>query len=209
MKIIGITGGVGAGKSEILSYLERKCRARVVRADEVGHLVMQPGTVCYTRLLGLLGKEVLNQDGSINRKLMGERIFQNTGLLQSVNRIIHPSVKEYIMDDIAFEKKNRQFDYYFLEAALLIEEGYQKICDELWYIYANEAVRRKRLRDSRGYTEEHIDSIMRAQQNDSMFRRYCAHVIDNSGDLKDSFRQIDELLAAGDQPAEGTLPCGS
>ena len=194
MRVIGITGGVGAGKSEILSYLERNFSARVIRADEVGHLVMQPGKVCYTRLLGLLGNEVLNSDGTINNKRMGEKIFQNTGLLQSVNRIIHPAVKEYILDDIAFERENRQFEYYFLEAALLIEEGYQKICDELWYIYADEAVRRTRLRNSRGYTDQHIDSIMRAQQNDQMFRRYCAHVIDNSGELEAAFRQIDALL---------------
>ncbi|MCR4891111.1 MAG: dephospho-CoA kinase [Lachnospiraceae bacterium] len=194
MKVIGITGGVGAGKSELLSYLERASKSKVVRADEVGHLVIQPGKVCYMRLLSLLNKNILNPDGTINRKKMAEKVFPNSGLLQSVNQIIHPAVKEYLLDDIAFEKKSGVFDYYFLESALLIEDGYQKICDELWYIYADEKVRRERLKAARDYTDQRIDAVMRSQQNDVMFRRYCAHVIDNSGELKDSYRQIDALL---------------
>ena len=73
MRIIGITGGVGAGKSEILNYIEKSCSARVVKADDVAHMLMRPGQVCYTRLLGILGSDILNEDGTIDRVRMGNK----------------------------------------------------------------------------------------------------------------------------------------
>ena len=194
MKIIGITGGVGAGKSEIMSYLARSYKAKVVRADEVGHLVMQPGRTCYMRLISLLNDDILSTEGTIDRKKMAEKIFTDPNLLSSVNSIIHPAVKEYILGDIAAARESGRYDYYFLEAALLIEEGYDKICDELWYIYASDEVRRARLKESRGYSDEKISSIMAHQLDDGMFRRYAAHVIDNSGKIEESYQQIEGVI---------------
>ncbi|MCR5527451.1 MAG: dephospho-CoA kinase [Lachnospiraceae bacterium] len=194
MKMIGITGGVGAGKSEIMAYLSRSCKCRVVRADEVAHLVTQPGKACYMRLVSLLNDDILNTDGTIDRRRMAEKIFSDSGLLSSVNSIIHPAVKEYVLEDVKREKELGRIDFYFLEAALLIEEGYDRICDELWYIYTSDEVRRKRLKESRGYTDAKISAIMAAQQSDDMFRRYSAHVIDNSGELESTYAQIDEVI---------------
>ncbi len=194
LKIVGITGGVGAGKSEIMSFLARQYKAKVVRADEVGHLVMQPGKACYMRLLSLLNDDILSEDGTIDRRRMAEKIFDDPGLLNSVNSIIHPAVKEYVLEDIAAARDSGRYDFYFLEAALLIEEGYDKICDELWYIYASNDVRRQRLRESRGYSDEKINSIMANQLTDDMFRRYAAHIIDNSGTIEESYRQIEEVI---------------
>ncbi len=194
MKIIGITGGVGAGKSAIMDYLMRNYNAKVVRADEVAHLVTQPGKACYMRLVSLLNDDILNEDGSIDRKKMANKIFSDKGLLASVNSIIHPAVREYLMNDIEREKQLGKRDFYFLEAALLIEEGYEQVCDELWYIYASDDVRRKRLRETRGYSDEKTDSIMRNQLSDDMFRRYARVVIDNSGTLEESFKQIEGVI---------------
>ena len=194
MKIIGITGGVGAGKSAIMDYLMRNYNAKVVRADEVAHLVTQPGKACYMRLVSLLNDDILNEDGSIDRKKMANKIFSDKGLLASVNSIIHPAVREYLMNDIEREKQLGKRDFFFLEAALLIEEGYEQVCDELWYIYASDDVRRKRLRETRGYSDEKTDSIMRNQLSDDMFRRYARVVIDNSGTLEESFKQIEGVI---------------
>lgn len=194
MKMIGITGGVGAGKSEIMAYLSRTCKCRVVRADEVAHLVMKPGKTCYMRLVSLLNDDILDPDGTIDRRKMAEKIFSDSGLLSSVNSIIHPAVKDFILSDMEREKELGRIDFYFLEAALLIEEGYDQICDELWYIYTDDEVRRRRLKESRGYTDEKISAIMAAQQSDDMFRRYAAHVIDNSGELESTYAQIDEVI---------------
>ena len=83
---------------------------------------------------------------------------------------------------------------YYIDLELLIEEGYLDYVDEMWYIYAREEVRRKRLKESRGYSDEKIDSIMNSQLKEADFRRYCSVVIDNSDSLTESRRQIDEKL---------------
>ncbi len=194
MKIIGITGGVGAGKSAIMEFLGKNYNAKVVRADEVAHLVTQPGKASYMRLVSLLNDDILREDGSIDRQKMAAKIFTDKGLLASVNSIIHPAVREYITQDIEREEKLGKRDFYFLEAALLIEEGYEQVCDELWYIYASDDVRRQRLKMSRGYSDEKTESIMKNQLSDDMFRRYARVVIDNSGTLEESFKQIEGVI---------------
>ena len=85
-------------------------------------------------------------------------------------------------------------DFLFIEAALLIECGYDKIVDELWYIYADKEVRRQRLKESRGYSDEKIDNIFKNQLSEDKFRSHCKVVIDNSGTLEDTCKQIDRAL---------------
>lgn len=194
MRVIGITGGVGAGKSEILSYIGEKYNCIVLLADEAAHQVKEPGNPCYDRLVALLSEDILNEDGSINKQKMAEKIFASESLLKEVNRIIHPAVKRFILQKIEEERKNASCDFFFIEAALLIEDGYLEIVDEMWYIYAREDVRRKRLKDSRNYSEEKIQSIMENQMTDEEFRKHCKVIIDNSDALSDAYRCIDERL---------------
>lgn len=194
MKTIGITGGIGAGKSCILSYIQQNCNCRILLSDEAAHEIQEPGAVCYDRLVALLGKDVLKEDGRIDRKKMAAAIFSDGGLLKKVNGIIHPAVKEHILEEIERERQAGERDVFFLEAALLIEEGYDKLLDELWYIYADEETRRRRLSEDRGYSQEKIDHIFRSQLPEEAFRAHCKVIIDNSRDLGDTYRQIDERL---------------
>ena len=145
MRTIGITGGVGAGKSEILAYLKAHYRCRVIMADEVARKLEEPGEICYKRIVALLGKTILQEDGQIDRGAMAQLIFRKKALLEEINRIVHPAVQEYIEQQIELEKRQERFDFLFVEAALLIECGYDAILDELWYIYTDAAVRRERL----------------------------------------------------------------
>ncbi len=194
MKIIGITGGVGAGKSAVLSYIREHYNCRVVLADEVAHKVKEPGERCYDRLVALLSEDVLLADGFIDKKKMADKIFADEQLLDEVNSIIHPAVMDYIVEAVAAEKEKDKLDYFFVEAALLIEAGYLEIVDEMWYIYAREEVRRKRLKETRGYTDEKIDAIMEEQLSEEEFRRHCNVVIDNSDSLTWAYEQIDREL---------------
>lgn len=93
-------------------------------------------------------------------------------------------------------EKNRKILLFFVEVTLLIENGFDKICDEMWYIYTEESVRRERLTRSRGYSAEKINAIMRGQLSENVFRKNCQVVIDNSGSLAESIRQIDQILEA-------------
>ena len=92
-------------------------------------------------------------------------ICLNQLLLNKVNEIIHPAVEEYILNDIANERKAGNIDVFFLEAALLIEAGYVPYLDELWYIYTEKSVRIKRLKESRAYSDEKIEQIMIGEKN--------------------------------------------
>ncbi len=194
MKLIGITGGVGAGKSQILSYIKEKCNCRILLADEAAHRVKEPGQPCYERLVRLLGADILQKDMRIDKGRMAAAIFADEDLLAGVNEIIHPAVKQYILSEIDRERSAGKTEAFFVEAALLIEDGYEELLDELWYIYADSDVRRQRLKESRGYTEEKIDQIFLSQLSEAEFRNHCKVVIDNSGSLSDTYMQIDQRL---------------
>ena len=194
MKVIGITGGVGAGKSEILKYLKEKYKAVVIEADKVGHLLMEPGGACYYSIVEKFGSSILNGDQTINRGKLGKIVFSDEALLAELNKIIHPRVKSHIVSEIAKERAYHRTDLFVVEAALLIEDHYDVVCDELWYIHTDEEVRGKRLKEARGYDDEKIASICANQKSPAEFRSACQVVIDNSGDLADTYRQIEEQL---------------
>lgn len=194
MKVIGITGGIGSGKSEILSYLKERTNCRIIIADRVAHELEKQGGVCYERIVALLGESILDVGGEIDKTKLAACIFADKKLLEQINRIVHPAVKEYILTEIAEERETGKYDYLFIEAALLIEDGYEEIVDEMWYIHTDENVRRDRLKASRGYSDEKIDSIMREQLPEEEFYRHCSIVIDNSKQLIVAYKQIDEKL---------------
>ena len=200
MKLIGITGGVGAGKTEVMKLLSGMCRCRILLADEAGNEVKLPGQPCYERLVALLGRQVLAEDGTIDKKRMAGLIFSDPSLLEQVNGIIHPEVKSYIFRQVEEERRKKEADYFFPEAALLIECGYGELLDELWYIHADAAVRMERLKKSRGYSEEKIRQIFESQLSEEEFRRHCSVVIENNGDLEKTRLQLQAALERLEKP---------
>lgn len=194
MRIIGITGGVGAGKTKVLSYIEAHFSCRVIRADEAAHKLYEPGQVCYQKLVALLGQEILSADNTIDKTKMAAVIFGDNALLVEVNSIVHPEVKKYILEQIAFERERGVVVYFFIEAALLIEEHYDQIVDEMWYIHSDVAVREKRLVKSRKYSAQKIAEIMKGQLSEEEFRKYCQVIIINNGDLEETYRQINKIM---------------
>ncbi|MBO4981928.1 MAG: dephospho-CoA kinase [Lachnospiraceae bacterium] len=196
MRFIGITGGVGAGKSAILAYIGKHYKCEIYLADQVAHMVKEPGTKCFADLVALLGQDILGADGHIDKAVMADRIFSQKEILDQVNAIVHPAVQEFLLQKLEEARKKQEAELFFVEAALLIEAGYGPLADELWYIYADSRVRAKRLREERGYSEEKIQRIMEQQLSEEEFRRNCDFVIDNSGTLEESYRQIDKKLEA-------------
>lgn len=189
MKVIGVTGGVGAGKSEILNFIADNWNATVVEADEVGYLVMKPGKSCFAPIVELFGPGILQEDGTLDRAKIAQMVFEDKKLLDKLNAIVHPAVKKYIRKAIEREKEN-ETDFFIVEAALLIEDKYDEICDEMWYIYADEETRTERLMKNRGYSEEKVKSIFANQLSEDEFSDHCDFEIDNSGDFEDTKEQI-------------------
>ena len=195
MRTIGITGGVGCGKSAVIKYIEDHYNARIIFADNLAYELESPGHECYDDIVALLGREILDEDECIDKRAMASNIFADPDLLLQVNGIIHPAVKRYILRAIDEEKAAGRYDLFVLEAALLIEEKYYEILDELWYVRCEADIRRVRLKTTRGYSDEKIDQIMSSQCDDETFTRYCAHVIDNNGSLEEAYAQVDALLS--------------
>ena len=195
MRSIGITGGVGAGKSAILDYLKKKYEAYLIVADELAKELELPGGSCYQPLIDAFGKEILDAEGLLDKKKFAAMIFSDKEKLVQANAIIHPAVKEEILRRMKAEEA-KGTKLFVLEAALLIEEHYDEILDELWYIYTDKEVRIRRLEESRGYSREKALSIMNNQKSDIEFRMHCKRIIDNSGELQDSYDQIDACIVS-------------
>ena len=217
MRFIGITGGVGAGKSAILSYLANKPNTKVLLADEIAHELMEPGTDCYRKIVETFAEEDIFEDAEHNadtpnvfqtaegvslveenrpfhRGKLAQVIFSDEAKREQLNAIVHPAVKEYVKRIYMQAAAEGHLDLLILEAALLIEEKYDEICDELWYIYTSEKNRRTRLKESRGYSDEKIDSIFASQLKEEEFRSATSVTIDNNGNLEETYQQIENAL---------------
>ena len=193
MKVIGITGGIGSGKSRVLSYLEEKHHAVICQADRVAWELQEPGQKCYLEIVEYFGTGILNEDTTINRTELGQIVFHDDEKLYLLNEMMHPAVKIEIQNRISQERE-KGTKLFFLEAALLIEEHYDEICDELWYIYTSEPIRRQRLKESRGYSDEKIDAIMATQLSEETFRKVCKIVIENNGMFEETCKSLDDAV---------------
>ena len=195
MKIIGITGGVGAGKSTVLDHLEKQYNACVLQADKIGHLVMEPGGICYGQVIALFGKQIIKNDKTIDRKMVSDVVFAHEEMRQKLDDIIHPAVKSYILDKIE-EQKKAGFTLMIVEAALLLEDHYDAFCVKVWYIHTDQEIRIERLMSSRGYTREKAENIIARQATEGFFREHADYIIQNNGDLDETWRQIEEGIRA-------------
>ncbi len=194
MKIIGITGGVGCGKSEVIRYIMKNYNCFVIFADDVAKQLQQKGNLCYDRIVALLGEKILSYDGEIDKTKMAAKIFADAALLEKVNAIIHPAVYDYVEEKIAEQKEKKEIDFFIIEAALLIECGYGKIVDEMWYVYTSDEVRRERLKRSRGYSDEKINQIFSSQLSYDEFKSASTFMLDNNDTVEKTQKQIDNKL---------------
>lgn len=194
MRVIGITGGIGTGKSTVLRIME-EMGAYVLEADSLAHNLMEPGQPAYIRITEFFGSDIIREDGTIDRGRLGRLVFQNPEALERLNGIVHPAVKEFILRDIEEKKKSGKVRWYVIEAALLIEDGYRLVCDELWYIHAEKEVRIERLLSGRGGTREKWEQVMANQSVDEFYRANCDVVIDNGNNLKKTINMVKDLLS--------------
>ena len=194
MKVIGITGGVGCGKSMVLDLISANFNAYVIRADEVGRLILQKGEEGYNKVVSVFGNEILDENEEIDRKKLAQIVFNDRRKLDILNGIEHPIIKNVIINEMHRISSLCSYKYFFVEAALLFEDHYDEFCDEVWYIYADEQVRINRLKTSRNYSDEKIADIMRNQLSENEFRRKCHKTIDNSMSQEETLTQLKKIL---------------
>ena len=187
--VIGLTGGVGSGKSRILELREEGYGARVIQADQVAARLEEPGQPGLLALVEAFGTGILDQDGRLDRNAFAARIFTDEEALKQVNAIIHPLTWNAIQEQIRREARPLTV----VEAALFQEES-RRFCDHLVFVDVSRENRILRLMEGRGYTREKCLDIMNNQPDRERFLALCDHVIDNNGSLEDTRAQVDRMM---------------
>ena len=194
--VLGITGGIGSGKSEVLSILRERPHTMVLEADSLAHRLMLPGRPVYDEVVRVFGDQVVGEDGILDRRKMGELVFSDPEKLDRLNHIVHPAVKRYILEDIRrVRDAGDGTELYCIEAALLIQDGYREICDEIWYIHVPQEIRIARLLSSRGGNEEKWRSVLRSQPGDEFFFQNTDRFIENDGTPEELRARLEAELA--------------
>lgn len=194
MKVIGLTGGIGSGKSLVAKIMQERFGAVVLFTDDIAKELMEPGKASYLEVVEHFGKEILQENGAIDRGRLAGLVFEDKEKRLKINEITHPKVLAEVKSRIEALKKEGRVPYLVVETALMIEAGYDFICDEVWYVFTPEEERRKRLKRERNYSDEKIDAIFANQNKDEAFRKKFTQVIENVGDITMLEEQVGQLL---------------
>ena len=194
--IIGLTGGIGCGKTMILDYLKNEYDSFVIEADKIGHSIMDYGTPGYDSVVEAFGEQIVNNENDIpyiDRKILGQIVFCDNEKLELLNNLTHPLIHEKIVKLI----NNCNENLIIIEAAILLDSSLRELCDTLWYVYSDDKVRLERLQKYRNIDNEKALQIIKNQPTDKEFRNACQVVIDNSYDKENTYEQIKINLPGG------------
>jgi dephospho-CoA kinase len=193
MKVIGLTGRIGSGKSTVSKYLE-ELGAVIIDADKVTHEVLSPKHEIGRNVIAEFGQRILNPNGKINRKKLGEIVFNNPEALERLTEIMHPPMYELVKKRIE-EQRRQGIKVVILEVIALIEANWTTLTDEIWVTIASEETVIKRIKEQRGMTEEQILSRIRSQLPIEEWIKHADVVIDNNGDFNELKTKLDEQWA--------------
>ena len=192
MKVIGLSGGIASGKSTITKAL-REMNVPVIDCDEITRDIMREGSPILKELSFEFGTEVLNDDGTLNRRILGSRVFGNKDNLEKLNSITHPAIKSEIQRNINYYR-DRGEKYCIVDGALLMEGIFKDISDTLILVYVDRDTQIKRLisRNKIGYEEalSRINSQMPFEEK----RKYADYIIDNSYDVEYTLNQLNKIM---------------
>jgi len=191
MRVIGLTGGIGSGKSTVSQMMAER-GAVVIDADRVGHEAYQPGTKTWQDLVAAFGNGIIAQDGAIDRRKLGAIVFGNPDELARLNRIVHPRMFEMMKERIE-RYREQGTKVVVLDAAILFEANWTPLVEEVWVVVTDESAVIKRASARSGLPEEQIRSRLRAQMPVSEKVKKANVVIKNDGSLEDLRAKIQEL----------------
>ena len=192
MKLIGLTGGVGSGKSTVAEIL-RELGAEVLDADEAAHAAYEPGSPGFDAVVKEFGADYV-RDGRIDRRQLGELVFNDPDARRRLNAIVHPLVREWMVRRTA-EAAERDVEIVVQDVPLLYESGLESLFSSIVLVYVPEAVQVERLVAGRGFTSERARAVIAAQLPIDEKRRRAHHVIDNSGTIEQTRSQVEEVWA--------------
>ncbi len=191
MKVIGLTGGIGSGKSTVSRFLG-EMGAVVLDADKVGHQAYQPGTETWKELVAAFGEDIVAPDSTIDRRKLGAIVFADPEALARLNRIVHPRMFDMMKARIE-EYRGKGTEVVVLEAAILLEANWTPLVDEVWVTVASESTVVQRTRERTGLPEEQIRARIHSQLSNEERTKQAKVVITNDGDLEELRVKVEEL----------------
>ncbi|MBP2640222.1 MAG: Dephospho-CoA kinase [Firmicutes bacterium] len=193
MYVIGLTGGIASGKSSVSDIL-RKLGACVVDADQLARQIVEPDQPAWQEIVAHFGKAVLLPDGHLNRKLLGNIVFNSPSDREVLNKITHSRIF-HEMEETIFDMEKRGHKIIVLDVPLLLEANFADLVDEVWVVYVNEEVEMERLQKRDHLTADEAKARIRSQMPLREKLRYATIVIDNEGDLAATARQVEKAWA--------------
>lgn len=204
--VIGLTGQTGAGKTTVAEGLEH-FGYKIIRADDIARLVTEKGSPVLQELAHVFGSDILLEDGSLDRARLAEKAFSSREKTLLLNSITHPEIGRLISKKI----NGAFFDGYegvVLDASQLFEAGINETCTLVVSVVAPEEVRKKRIMERDGITEEKALQRMNAQYPEEFFRTHSNYVLENTGTQEDLKQQLRTLAGILEQWISGELPEG-
>ncbi|MBI3325684.1 MAG: dephospho-CoA kinase [Nitrospinae bacterium] len=180
--IIGLTGGIGTGKSTVTQMLA-ELGAAVINADTVGHQVYLPDMPAWREIVEAFGAEILNADRTVNRQALGKVVFADPEALRTLNRIVHPKMYDRMGELVAELRARGGMPAIVVEAAILIEANWTPLVDYVWVVVASEPVVTERLAKQRNLSPDQVRARLAAQLSDEERLKQAHVVIPNDGSL--------------------------
>ncbi|MGE0227307.1 MAG: dephospho-CoA kinase [Dehalococcoidia bacterium] len=190
MTVIGLTGGIASGKSTAASLL-KGYGAIVIDADRVGHRVYEPGTSGFQAVVNEFGHDLVAADGTINRQLLGGKVFGDPAQMKRLTDIVWPEIRKLAAEEIADLKRRDPSSTIVLEAAVMIEANWMDLADEVWVVTVTPEVARDRLMARNGLTDAQAQARIDSQLTNKERLAYADVKVDNSGTLEQFEQRVE------------------
>lgn len=195
MSVIGLTGGIASGKSTLSQYAKEK-GAHIIDADLLGHRAYEPGTECFQAVVQEFGQDIVAANGTIDRKILGGKVFAEGSSLTRLTDIVWPAIKTMAQQEIELSQRLSPQRLIVLEAAVLIEAEWQDIVDEVWVVVVEEEIAIERAMSRDGLDRDSVLARIRSQVSNEERIKFADVVIDNSRDQSVLVEQIENEFAA-------------
>jgi len=182
--VIGLTGGIASGKSTVTRFL-KETGARVIDADKLGHKVYEPGQPGHGQVLGAFGSDLLADDGRIDRRALGAKVFGSETRMRQLTDIVWPQIRNLALEQIESIRLEDPKAVIVLEAAVLLEASWQDLVDEVWVVRVDPKSAIKRLCQRNGFSREEAQARLDSQMTNDEREAYADRVIDNSRTVDD------------------------
>lgn len=189
--VLGLIGEAGGGKSTVAKYIQAEHDGYVVDGDSIGHEVLTMPSV-IDALVEAFGQSIISSQGIIDRQSLGSVVFSDKKALQQLNSVVHPIIKERMNQEI--EDHRGRYSFILVDGAALIEATVDRLCDRIVYVHTPKNIRRQRLIEKRGLSENRADAILSSQHSPEFYRRYADDELVLEGTFETNMKSVQSYV---------------